>query len=87
MNTHDQITVTNREYGITQFCEQLCEEGEFGIFWRLLETNWVYWLKVRRRKHQKCITAVLYRLLTRWGICLSILPGTIKYLPQYEAVC
>ena len=28
MITGDQMTVTNREYGITQFCEQLCEEGE-----------------------------------------------------------
>ena len=33
MNTRDQMTVTNREYGITQFCEQLCEEGEI---WHLL---------------------------------------------------
>ena len=22
------MTVTNREYGITQFCKQFCEEGE-----------------------------------------------------------
>ena len=28
MITGDQTTVTNREYGITQFCAQLCEEGE-----------------------------------------------------------
>ena len=28
MITSDQMTVTNREYGITQFCAQLCEEGE-----------------------------------------------------------
>ena len=28
MITGDQTAVTNREYGITQFCKQLCEEGE-----------------------------------------------------------
>ena len=33
MITGDQTTVTNREYGITQLCEQFCEEGEI---WHLL---------------------------------------------------
>ena len=28
MITGNQMTVINREYGITQFCEQLCEDGE-----------------------------------------------------------
>ena len=33
MITGDKTTGTNREYGITQFCEQLCEDGEI---WHLL---------------------------------------------------
>ena len=89
MVTRVQTTVIKREYCITKFCEKLSKEGEI---WHLLalirnksgvpaESYGVVNIK------NASLQYYVYRLLTRWGICLSILPGTIKHVPQYKAVC
>ena len=73
---------------MTQFYNQFCKDGEI---WHLLafvrNKLGVPVESYGRINIKKCITKVIYHLLTQWNICLSILSDTIKHLQKHKAIC
>ena len=83
------MTVTNREHGINHFCEQLCEDNEIRHLLAFVRNESGILAESYGSVNIKNVPLQYYiaYVLKRWGICLSILPGTIKYLRQCKAVC